>query len=85
MGIGEQFEFEKIGRVEQEPQIVPCVLYGCKHPAISHVQWGTDSNQQGNLCSVHIQEVWRDVQGLITMGNCFWTQGPPRTQEHNGR
>ena len=53
MGIGEQFEFEKIGRVEQEPQIVPCVLYGCKHPAISHVQWEQIATNK-EICAQYI-------------------------------
>lgn len=43
--------------------------------AYSHVIWGNNDGQQGNLCELCIKELWEMVNHGHT---CIWIQSPPK-------
>lgn len=53
-----------------------CAIEGCHELAHSHVTWGPVPEQQGNLCELHIAELWEKVNPLMQagLGSVVWIQ-----------
>ena len=59
-----------------DAQRIVCAIDACGRGATAHVRWGDVESQRGELCDVHIAELWRKVGPLVTLGRLFWVQKP---------